>query len=441
MDGRDDSLSSFHPLVREWFLSRYGVPTAVQAAAWPLIAEGGHVLAFAPTGSGKTLTAFLGAISRLASGTLPADRLSVLYVSPLKALGEDVRRNLEMPIGELAALFRSRGAQWPAMRAATRNGDTSQADRRRMLRSPPSILVTTPESLALMLDSPATRVMLADVRLLVLDEIHALAGDKRGAMLACSVGRLALLAGEFQRVALSATARPVEVVADFVGGRELAHGPDGKALYRRRAVSVVAPVSEKRIELSVEWPDAPADAPGTGAPRYAAIIPEIVRKLGRSTGTIVFTDSRRRAERMAFLINEVAGDGTAWAHHGSLSKEARRVVEERFKAGELGCVVATASLELGIDVGGVDEVILAGSPPTVASALQRIGRSGHGVGEVSRGSLYPFHGMDLVMAAASAKGVADRGVEATKPVSCPLDILAQVLLELASEGPKTADAL
>ena len=450
MDGRDDSLSSFHPLVREWFLSRYDAPTAVQAAAWPLIAQGGHVLALAPTGSGKTLTAFLGAISRIASGTLPADRLSVLYVSPLKALGEDVRRNLEMPIGELAALFRSRGARWPAMRAATRNGDTSQADRRRMLRSPPSILVTTPESFALMLDSPASRIMLTDVRLLVLDEIHALAGDKRGAMLACSVGRLALLAGEFQRVALSATARPVGVVADFVGGRELVHGPDGKALYRRRAVSVVAPVSEKRIELSVEWPEVPADDPGTGtdldarsatAPRYAAIMPDIIRKLGLSTGTIIFTDSRRRAERMAFLINEASGDGSAWAHHGSLSKEARRVVEERFKAGELGCVVATASLELGIDVGSVDEVILAGSPPTIASALQRIGRSGHGVGEVSRGSLYPFHGMDLVMAASSAKGVADRVVEETKPVSCPLDILAQVLLELAVEGSKTADKL
>jgi ATP-dependent Lhr-like helicase len=445
-----DPLSSFHPLVREWFLARYGDPTPVQAAAWPAIAGGGHILALAPTGSGKTLAAFLGAISRIASGDYPADRLSVLYVSPLKALGEDIRRNLESPIGELEELFRARGGTWPSLRAATRSGDTSQAERRRMLRSPPSILATTPESLAIMLDSPSSRAMLADVRLLVLDEIHALAGDKRGAMLACSVGRLALLAGEFQRVALSATARPVEAIADFIGGRELVRGPGGTAEYCRRAVSVVAPPSEKRVELAVEWPSLPVEEASAGAgstPRYAAIVPEIARKVGSARGVIVFADSRRRAERMAFLINEELGEGSAWAHHGSLSKEARRLVEERFKAKELGCVVATASLELGIDVGSVDEVVLAGTPPAVASALQRIGRSGHGVGEVSRGTLYPFHGMDLILAAAAARGVEERAVEETRPLSCPLDVLAQVLLELTLEGesavsgPRTVDAL
>jgi ATP-dependent helicase Lhr and Lhr-like helicase len=460
MEAPAGSLSSFHPLVREWFLARFGKPTAVQAEAWPLIASGAHVLALAPTGSGKTLTAFLGAISRIASGELPADALSVLYVSPLKALGEDVRRNLDLPIDGLRELFLSRGEAWPDIRAATRSGDTSQADRRRMLKRPPSILATTPESLALMLDSPASRAMLSGVRLLVLDEIHALAGDKRGAMLACSVGRLVLVAGEFQRVALSATARPVDAMAAFVGGRRLAYAPDGRAEYLPRPVRVVAPASEKRIELSVEWPEAaapPAD-PGSGggargskasdtAPRYAAIIPEIVRKMEAVRGLIVFTDSRRRAERMAFLVNEAKGEGSAWAHHGSLSREARRVVEERFKAGELGCVVATASLELGIDVGSVDEVVLAGTPGSVASALQRIGRSGHGVGEASKGTLYPFHGMDLVLAAAAARGVAERAVEETRPVSCPLDVLAQVLLELilepelALEAPRRIDAL
>jgi ATP-dependent helicase Lhr and Lhr-like helicase len=448
-----DPLSSFHPLVAEWFLSRYGAPTAVQAEAWPLIASGAHVLALAPTGSGKTLTAFLGAISRIASGDLPADRLSVLYVSPLKALGEDVRRNLSSPLGDLEALFRERGEAWPGIVAATRNGDTSQAERRRMLKNPPAILATTPESLSLMLDSPAPRRMLSGVRLLILDEIHALAGDKRGAMLACAAGRLALLAGEFQRVALSATARPVEAIAEFVGGRQLLSGGVGRAEYRRRPVSVVAPPAEKRIELAVEWPELvqspepKASADSGATPRYASVIPEIVKRMGRSKGLLVFTDSRRRAERMAFLINETAGELSAWAHHGSLSKEARRVVEERFKAGELGCVVATASLELGIDIGGVDEVVLAGSPPSVASALQRIGRSGHGVGETSRGTLFPFHGMDLVLAAAAARGVAQRAVEETRPLSCPLDVLAQVLLELALESelelecPRTADEL
>ena len=450
MPDRAAPLATFHPLVREWFLSRYGDPTPVQAAAWPAIAEGGHVLALAPTGSGKTLAAFLGAISRLASGELAADRLSVLYVSPLKALGEDIRRNLEGPIGELAESFRSRGAQWPGIRAATRSGDTSQAERRRMLRFPPSILATTPESLAIMLDSPLSRAMLASVRLLVLDEIHALAGDKRGAMLASSVGRLALLAGEFQRVALSATARPIEAIADFVGGRELLRGPGGIAEYKKRQVAVVAPPSEKRIELAVEWPQSPEEgtresADSGAAPRYAAIVPEIARKIahgeGSARGVIVFTDSRRRAERMAFLINEELGEGSAWAHHGSLSREARRLVEERFKSKELGCVVATASLELGIDIGSVDEVVLAGSPPSVASALQRIGRSGHGVGQTSKGTLYPFHGMDLVLAAAASRGVEERAVEGTRPISCPLDVLAQVLLELVAEGPRTMDAL
>jgi ATP-dependent Lhr-like helicase len=458
------SLSSFHPLVREWFLERYGAPTAVQAEAWPVIASGAHVLALAPTGSGKTLTAFLGAISRIASGELPAGSLSVLYVSPLKALGEDIRRNLEAPLSELAELFRVRGEAWPNIRAATRSGDTSQAERRRMLKRPPSLLATTPESLALMLDSAASRAMLAGVKLLVLDEIHALAGDKRGAMLACSVGRLALLAGEFQRLALSATARPVDAIADFVGGRRLSYGADGRPAYERRPVSVVAPPSGKRIELRVEWPSAPPEAePGAEtsrsrdtAPRYAAIVPEIARRMdarasGKAPGILVFTDSRRRAERIAFLLNEARGEGSAWAHHGSLSREARALVEERFKAGDLGCVVATASLELGIDIGSVGEVVLAGAPGSVASALQRIGRSGHGVGEVSEGFLYPFHGMDLVLAAAAVKGVAERAVEETRPVSCPLDVLAQVLLELTLEHelspparlepPRSLDAL
>jgi ATP-dependent helicase Lhr and Lhr-like helicase len=474
MSDAQSPLSSFHPLVREWFLERYGSPTPVQREAWPAIASGKHVLALAPTGSGKTLTAFLGAISRIASGELPSEGLSVLYVSPLKALGEDVRRNLETPLAELGGLFRARGEAWPGIRAATRSGDTSQADRRRMLKAPPSILATTPESLALMLDSSAARAMLSGVRLLVLDEIHALAGDKRGAMLASSVGRLALLAGEFQRVALSATARPVEAIASFVGGRRLSYDSRGRAAYERRQVLVVAPPSEKRIELRVEWPLAPVDT-GEGAapsrsrdtaPRYAAIVPEIVRKLGtrgtqaasepeagdalkekEAPGLLVFTDSRRRAERLAFLLNEAMGEGSAWAHHGSLSREARRVVEERFKAGELGCVVATASLELGIDIGSVGEVLLAGTPGSVASALQRIGRSGHGVGEASKGSLYPFHGMDLVLAAAAAKGVEERAVEETRPLSCPLDVLAQVLLQLTLEPeldlapPREIDAL
>ena len=446
-------LDSFHPLVREWFLARYGAPTPVQAAAWPRAAAGEHLLAIAPTGSGKTLAAFLEAISRLASGELPADVCSVLYVSPLKALGEDVRRNLEAPLSELAALFRERGVSCPSISVATRSGDTSQSDRRRMLSRPPSILVTTPESLAIMLDAASSRRMLSGVRLLVLDEVHAVAGNKRGSLLACSVGRLAMLAGEFQRLALSATVKSPAAIAAFVGGRALSRGRGGEIAYRPRRVSVVDPPADKRIELGVEWPERPpVPAPGRGgeaadSARYDAVVPALCARIDEARNILVFTDSRRRAERLAFLINEARGETAAWSHHGSLSKEVRRAVEARFKAGELACVVATASLELGIDVGSVREVELAGAPASVSSALQRIGRSGHGVGELSRGRLYPFHGLDLVLAAATARGVEERAVEEQRPVSCPLDVLAQVLLQLALESdlgetaPRSVDEL
>ena len=461
----DGGLSAFHPLVREWFLGRYGRPTPVQAAAWPRIAAGEHVLALAPTGGGKTLAAFLGALSRLFSGDFAADRCSVLYISPLKALGEDMRRNLEEPLAGIAALFALRGAGHPEIRVAVRSGDTSQAERRRIALRPPSILVTTPESLGLMLDSPVARNALADVRLVIVDELHSLAGNKRGALLSCALGRLALLAGEFQRVALSATIAPSGAAAAFLGGRRLlrgeaSRGGSGAASYVPRPVSVVEPPADKRIELRIEWPSAgaaagaaageAASADGRGdaiggsggeAPRYEAVVPAILERLRSNRGILVFTDSRRRAERLAFLLNEAAGGTVAWAHHGSLSKELRRSVEERFKSGELGCVVATSSLELGIDIGHVDEVVLAGCPRSVSSALQRIGRAGHRVGEVSRALLLPFHGMDLLFAAAAFRGVADRAVEELRPPSCPLDILAQVLLQLAVEERRSVDEL
>ena len=409
-------------------------------------------MALAPTGSGKTLAAFLAAISDLVSGLLPADELSVLYVSPLKALNEDIRRNLELPLSEIGFQARLKGAAIPDIRVATRSGDTPEADRRRFLKHPPSILCTTPESLAILLDSPRARPTLSTVRLLVLDEIHSVAGTKRGAHLAVSVGRLALLAGEFRRVALSATLRPPEVVAAWVGGQRLIGRENGVARYEPRRVSIIDPPIEKKVSLSVDWPPSavlPARASGAGAAtdadpdenRYAAIVPAIIERVAANRTTIVFCDARRRAERIAFLLNEAAGEGTAWAHHGSLAREARLVVEERLKAGELRCVVATASLELGIDIGGVDEVLLAGSPPTVSAALQRAGRSGHGVGEVSTARIYPFHGADLIAAAACVAAAAERDIEATRPIVNPLDLLAQAILALTAEGEKTIDTL
>jgi ATP-dependent Lhr-like helicase len=447
----------FHPLLWSWFTETYGRPTGIQEAAWPCIARGEHVLALAPTGSGKTLTAFLGALSRFIDGTYRADRLSVLYVSPLKALNEDIRRNLLEPIAAAAARFAREGAAFPEIRVDTRSGDTPQAERRRFLLKPPSILALTPESLAIILLNPRGRQVLSTVRLVILDEIHAVLGTKRGCFLSCQVDRLGLAAGEFQRVALSATVRPPAAAADFVGGLR---GPGEK-----RPVRVLSPAAEKDIRLVVDFPagppmDKPADKPageaaGAAIPppggagrgpdrygrRYRVLTGIILEHLAQNRTTLVFTDSRQRAERIAFLLNQGAGRTVAFAHHGSLSREIRRGVEQRLAEGRLPCVVATGSLELGIDIGSVDEVILAGSPSLAAAALQRIGRSGHGVGLTSRGLLVPFHGMDLVLAAALAGALRDREIEETRPIENPLDILAQIILALCVEEDRPVDGL
>ncbi|MDR0555152.1 MAG: DEAD/DEAH box helicase, partial [Treponema sp.] len=382
----------FHPLVQSWFTDTYGKPTAVQEAAWPFIAAGEHALALAPTGSGKTLTAFLAAISRFALGTYPADQLSVLYVSPLKALNEDIRRNLLEPIGALADYFARRGAAFPDIRVETRSGDTPPAQRRRFLTHPPSILALTPESLAILLLNPRGRRALSTVKYLIIDEIHAVLGAKRGAFLSCQIDRLALIAGEFQRVSLSATVRPPEAAAEFIAGLRSA-GRD----FEKRPIRIVAPPAEKALEFIIDFPESPSPENGTAGAerkadrfgeRYTILVDIIMERIaanrpdaGASTGgaVLVFTDSRRRAERIAMLLNQRAGGAVAFAHHGSLSKEVRRAVELRLVRGELPCVVATGSLELGIDIGAAAEVILAGSPGSVSAALQRIGRSGHGV--------------------------------------------------------------
>ena len=434
---------SFHPLIRAWFSETCGSPTAVQAEAWPCIEGGEHVLALAPTGSGKTLTAFLSAISRLCpphSGTgaaaYPADRLSVLYVSPLKALNEDIRRNLLGPLAAIRTRFDAADIPFPPIRVETRSGDTPAPQRRRFLNHPPSILALTPESLAILLLNPRGRQALSTVRYLILDEIHAALGDKRGAFLSCQIDRLAMIAGDFQRVGLSATVRPPEAAAGFLGGIG-------------RAVRIVAPPALKRIEFSIEWTDSPDETPAAGSAygvRYSAIIGYILERIPKQTTTLVFVDSRRRAERLCHFLNQEAaaqgfGGDVACPHHGSLSLELRRSVERRLAAGSLPCVVATASLELGIDIGSVDEVVLAGSPAAVAQTLQRIGRSGHGVGKTSRGRLFPFHPMDLLQAAALGEALAERDIEETRPIENPLDILAQCILALCIEKDRAVEEL
>ncbi|MDR0452292.1 MAG: DEAD/DEAH box helicase [Treponema sp.] len=450
---------SFHPLVRSWFAETYGRPTAVQEEAWPLIAAGENVLAIAPTGSGKTLTAFLSAISRFIDKTYDAAGLAVLYVSPLKALNEDIRRNILEPLRSLKNYFGLAGEPFPGIRVETRSGDTPESQRRRFLAAPPSILAVTPESLAILLLNPRGREALSKVKYLIIDEIHSVLAGKRGAFLSCQIDRLSLVAGEFQRTALSATVKPESAAAEFAGGLG-------------RTVRIVSPKIEKKIELLVEFPPEPPGPPvpagenGARPPhygkRYAALAEAALERLGfdgeRCRRTVlVFTDSRQRAERIALLINkraeELAAQKTnrplsgqvAFAHHGSLSREVRYAVEQRLAGGRLSCVVATSSLELGIDIGSVDEVILAGCPGSAASALQRIGRSGHGVGRVSRGVVIPFHGMDLVTAAALSGAAGEREIEESRPIENPLDVLSQVILELCAEkeqgGNRHADEL
>ncbi|MDR0877147.1 MAG: DEAD/DEAH box helicase [Treponema sp.] len=458
----------FHPIINAWFTETYGEPTAVQAEAWPLIEQGEHVLALAPTGSGKTLTAFLSAISRFCpegslcaakAADVPADsggaaysaeQLTVLYISPLKALNEDIKRNLLEPLAAIKSRFEKAGLPFPPIRVETRSGDTPQSERRRFLIHPPSILALTPESLAILLLNPKGRQVLSTVKYVILDEIHAVLGNKRGSFLSCQIDRLALIAGEFQRVSLSATVKPQEAAAEFVGGLRIksgAHtGGTGTEIFEKRTVRIVAPASEKNIDFRVEFPDVTEvetrdiEKIGRYGKRYTMLINYILARVSNHSTILVFTDSRRRAERLCYFLNQEGGN-IAFTHHGSLSKDLRRAVEQRLVEGTLPCVVATSSLELGIDIGSVDEVILAGSPGSASQALQRIGRSGHGVGKTSRGSLFPFHGMDLLLATAVEGAVRDRDIEDVRPIENPLDVLAQLILALCVEKKRNIDEL
>jgi ATP-dependent Lhr-like helicase len=421
----------FHPLINTWFDKNYGKPTAIQEAAWPLIGEGRHLLAIAPTGSGKTLTAFLSAISLFCGGDYDAHKLSVLYISPLKALNEDIKRNLLEPLAGIGRIFEGAGEVFPPITVETRSGDTPQSERRRFYRHPPSILVSTPESLALLLLNPRGRDILGGIRCLILDEIHSVLGTKRGSFLSCQVDRLSLVVRErggpeFIRIGLSATLRPAEAAADFLGGLMPPSPKDGAG--GRRPVCIAAPPADKAISFTVEG-------------MAADPIPGIIRRVEASRGVLIFAGSRRGAEQLSYRINQAAGRSLSFAHHGSLSKDLRRAVEQGLAEGKIPCVVATSSLELGIDIGGVDEVILVASPPSVAAALQRIGRSGHGVGRTSAGRFIPLRRGDLLTAAALETAIRDREIETTRPIEFPLDILAQIILALCDEKDRHVDEL
>ena len=437
---REDPLTLFSPPVEAWFRRRLGEPTEIQRLAWPRIARGEHVVVSAPTGSGKTLTAFLWAIDRLVTGVWEPGSLRVLYLSPLRALGNDIRRNLEAPLAELTDDARATGSDPPILRTATRTGDTPQDERRRMLRHPPEILITTPETLNILLTSGSGRRILGDLRCVIIDEIHAVAGSKRGVHLITAVERLAMLAGEFQRIALSATVRPLDEVARWVGGSRLErNGAD--TTYRPRQVAVVEATTPKRYQLEVVMPVDEEAGRRDPEALWNRLTADLGRRIRTNTSTLTFGNSRRTVEKVARLLNEASHDQLVYSHHGALSREIRAVVEERMKVGALKAIVATSSLELGIDVGAIDEVALVQCPPSVASTVQRLGRAGHHVGGVSRGVLYPLHPRGLLTAAVLTPLVERGDVESVRPVRNPLDVLAQVLLSMTVAESRSPDDL
>ncbi|MGQ0573366.1 MAG: DEAD/DEAH box helicase, partial [Pseudonocardia sp.] len=499
MDGvtsPDGALAGFSPATRAWFTGAFAAPTAAQEGAWMAAQAGRNALVVAPTGSGTTLAAFLGALDRLGAAAPPADplhRCRVLYVSPLKALAVDVQRNLRSPLAGIRQAAQRLGAPVPDITVGMRTGDTPAGERRLFARTPPDVLVTTPESLFLLLTS-AARESLRGVRTVILDEVHAVAGTKRGAHLALSLERLdELLAdGPAQRIGLSATVRPIDEVSTFLAGA--------------RPVEIVAPRTPKTIEVTVEVPvpDLGAlderPAPGSadeevigsaaGAAQRPSIWPAVERRLlelvRAHRSTIVFANSRRLTERLTARLNELAaeqaqaaaaelddldageekaGEGgiavaapsrigpfpaeavgqsgvaagaapaVAKAHHGSMSREQRTLVEEELKGGLLPCVVATSSLELGIDMGAVDLVVQVEAPPSVASGLQRVGRAGHQVGAISRGVVFPKFRGDLVSCAVVAERMAAGAIESLRYPRNPLDVLAQQIVAMVALEP------
>ncbi|WP_137189735.1 ATP-dependent helicase [Stenotrophomonas rhizophila] len=478
------SLAAFEPATRAWFTSAFDAATPVQVAAWAAIGAGDHTLVIAPTGSGKTLAAFLHAIDRLfrvraRQPRVPGDGTGVLYISPIKALGADVHRNLQVPLEGVNAQRALRGDPALALSVAIRSGDTTSAERARLLRRPPDILITTPESLFLMLTSKA-RDSLRDVHTVIIDEIHAVGGSKRGTHLALSLERLDALAQQpVQRIGLSATVRPVEEVAGFLGGD--------------RPVTVVNPPSDRQLDVRIVVPvEDMADIPsplgegGTAlAGRVGSIWPHveasILDQVLSRRATIVFANSRGVAEKLTARLNELYADrlardpglhappaaaphavpadghyasfngGTsgrvsgaatliARSHHGSVSKEQRREIEQALKSGQLRCVVATSSLELGIDMGRVDLVIQVAAPPSVASALQRVGRASHQVGGTSTGLVYPRTRRDLIDATVAIERMLAGGIEAVDPPQNPLDVLAQQTVAAAAMDTLDVDA-
>ena len=491
-----DPFAGFHPVTAEWFRAVFDAPTAPQRMGWPVIARGESALILAPTGTGKTLAAFLWCLDRLMLHPLPAGHkpgVRILYISPLKALAVDVERNLRSPLAGMANMARRMGVPFHEPTISVRTGDTPQRERARFLRHPAEILITTPESLYLLLTSQASEA-LRTVDTVIVDEIHALVPTKRGAHLALSLERLeALTQRRLQRIGLSATQRPLEEVARFLGGvekqgignREQGTGKPSASLSRPagegvgnhephadavdqeaswssdvldaaplcyRPVTIVNAGAPKQLKLRIEVPvedmarltelEEIPSGPASQAPRrvsiWNAIHPRLLEIIRERNSTILFVNSRQVAERLAGALNELAGEPIARAHHGSLAAAQRSIIEEQLKAGQIRALCATSTLELGIDMGAVDLVIQIEAPPSVASGMQRIGRAGHHVDAVSEGILFPKYRADLVACAAVTRAMHEGHIESTRFPRNPLDVLAQQLVAIVAHPPSAA---
>ena len=425
-------LKTFHPLVSEWFAERFGQPTEPQIQGWPLIREGGDTLICAPTGSGKTLAAFLicldDLVRRAAGGELPEETL-VVYVSPLKALTNDVRKNLELPLAELVARATAQLTPLAPIRTAVRTGDTTAAERQRMLRKPPHVLVTTPESLFILLTAEKSRALFGNVSTVIVDEIHAVANSKRGSHLMLTLARLDALVSESgrhkpQRIGLSATVRPLDRIADFLSP----------------TTSIIDVGSRRPMGLSVEIPSDELGAVASGE-MWAEIYDRLAQMILANRTTLVFVPTRRMSERVTFALEQRLGEGIVLPHHGSLAREARFDAENLLKNGALRAVVATASLELGIDIGTIDLVVQLGTPRSIATALQRIGRSGHWVGAMPQGKIVATTRDELLECAALVRALRGGAMDALEITDAPLDILAQQIVAACAAHEWKADAL
>src|SRR5436190_1613028 len=455
------ALESFHPAVRDWFLKQFPAPTEPQAQAWPAIKAGTHTLIAAPTGSGKTLAAFLSAIDDLvwkASRGELADETQVVYVSPLKALSNDIKINLEAPLKGIQENLEANGVTGVEIRTLVRTGDTPAKDRAAMTKKPPHIIVTTPESLYILLTSDGGRKMLSTTRTLIVDEIHAMVDDKRGSHLALSVERLeALVASGYAglrpdssigqekagqrpaypglvRIGLSATQKPIEEVARFLVGTANIDA-DGKP-----RCTIIDSGHVRRLDLAIEVPNSPLESLMSNEV-WEEIYDRIAQLIRQHKTTLVFVNTRRMAERAARHLGERLGDENVTSHHGSLAREIRLAAEQRLKSGELSALVATASLELGIDIGAVDLVIQIGLTRAISTLLQRIGRSNHTVSGFPKGRIFPLSRDELVECAALLDAVRRGELDHLEIPEQPLDILAQQIVAAVAPEEWTEDEL